>query len=65
MIAGKFTSYTWVYKVITSCETEAHLESAENLITNFDKLYKDDYLRKILVIHLGDRWMYSLLNYKL
>ena len=62
MIPGKFTSYTWVYKVITSCETEAHLENAENLITNFDKLYKDDYLRKELRSHLGDRWMYSLLN---
>jgi len=65
MIAGKFTSYTWVYKVITSCETDAQLENAENLITNFDKLYKDGHLRKVLVTHLMDRWMYSLLNHKL
>jgi hypothetical protein len=65
MIPGKFTSFRWVYKVITSCETADQLENAENLITNFDRLYKDNYLRKELAIHLGDRWMYSLLNQKL
>jgi hypothetical protein len=55
----------WVRNVITSCETSDQLDNCENLILNFDNMYKDKSLRKVLIRHITDRWMYSLLNNKL
>lgn len=62
---NKFSTYRWVRKVITSCETANQLDNCENLISNFDNMYKDESLRKVLRRHITDRWMYSLLNSKL
>ncbi len=59
---NKFSTYMWVREVITSCETSIQLTNCENLISNFDKMYKDKALKKILIRHITDRWMYSLLN---
>lgn len=52
----------WVRSVITSCETSDQLTNCENLVSNFDNMYKDKTLKKILLRHMTDRWMYSLLN---
>jgi hypothetical protein len=62
---NKFSTYMWVRNVITSCETSDQLDNCENLILNFDNMYKDKSLRKVLIRHITDRWMYSLLNDKL
>jgi len=59
---NKFSTYMWVRKVITSCETSQQLTNCENLVLNFDKIYKDKDLKKVLMRHMTDRWMYSLLN---
>lgn len=59
---NKFSTYMWVRSVITSCDTADQLTNCENLVLNFDNMYKDKALKKILVRHLTDRWMYSLLN---
>ena len=52
------TAYKWVSKVIASCKTKEHLESAKNLVDNFDNLHHNVILAPLLRTQISDRKYY-------
>lgn len=41
---NKYDVFMWIKKVILSCKTWGQLFVALDLISNFEKMYKDDFL---------------------
>ena len=41
---NKYDVFMWIKKVILSCETLKQLFVAFDLVSNFEKMYKDDFL---------------------
>ena len=45
---NKYDVFMWIKKVILSCKTWKQIRVAFNLISNFQEMYNDKFLTKIL-----------------
>jgi len=53
---NKYDVYNWITKVIDSCENYYQFRAADNLISNFDKVYDDWKLTGALRVYSSDKY---------
>jgi hypothetical protein len=53
---NKYDVYNWITKVINSCKNYYQFRAADNLISNFDKVYDDWKLTGALRVYSSDKY---------
>ena len=53
---NKYDVYNWITKVIDSCKNYYQFRAADNLISNFDKVYDDLKLTGSLRVYSSDKY---------